>query len=198
MTGGLSAAVTFSRGTGGANSHKPGGYPIMLRLPFPAGARGGDSQQPAATDVPPARILHIELSQPIPSIERVEPATGRQYGHAFVLARLHGRPLGVTTLELPATGLTPRQHAQALWSVVRKQAQAHLLEDGLPVFAELDERGLPLASTPWCIEKRRALLRRAPFATVIVATRDRPESRAICLEHLLALEYPADVAVQDW
>src|SRR4051812_21526237 len=80
----------------------------MLRLPFFAGGRGGGSPQPTAGDFPPARVLQVELSQPISHLEAVDSATGRQYRQALVLARLHGRPLGVVTLDLPAGGLAPR------------------------------------------------------------------------------------------
>jgi hypothetical protein len=143
----------------------------MLRLPFSAGTREGGGQQPTASDVPPARVLQVELSQPIPALDTHDPITGRIYDRAFVLARLHGRPLGTTAVELSDGGLTPGQHAQALWSVMRERAQNHLREDGLPVFAELDERGLPRATVPWCVEGRSDILRPTPFASAVVAPR---------------------------
>ncbi len=50
--------------------------------------------------------------------------------------------------------------------------------------------GLPLDGPAPCALARQAFLREAPFVSVVVATRDRPQSIAACLRSLGALEYP--------
>jgi GT2 family glycosyltransferase len=178
----------------------------MLRLPsFPGAAPGaaqaptGSTQAPTAADFPPARVVHVELRRPIPPLDPVDPGTGRRYERALVLARLHDRPLGLVTVDLSGGGLDPREHARILWAAVGERARAHLLDDGLsaPV-SDLDAAGLPTTSEPRCIETRSALLHDAPLASVVVATRDHAESLEVCLDSLLALEYPAlEIVVVD-
>ncbi len=52
--------------------------------------------------------------------------------------------------------------------------------------------------TPKCVEDREAFLQTAPFASVVLSTRDRPERLARCLSSLLALQYPSyEVIVVD-
>jgi glycosyltransferase involved in cell wall biosynthesis len=60
----------------------------------------------------------------------------------------------------------------------------------LPAVSGLGPDGLPCRGDPPCAADRRERLRDAPFVSVVVATRDRPESVAACLDSLLALRYP--------
>src|SRR5205814_5533882 len=66
----------------------------------------------------------------------------------------------------------------------------HLQKDGLPTLSGLDERGITSPRTPVCLEERERFLADAPFVSIIVPTRDRPERIATCLRSLLALQYP--------
>jgi len=93
---------------------------------------------------------------------------GRRHRRALVLARSGRRPYGVVDLEL-GDGLEP--HALA---------------------AALDAELGPVPA-PWPLRSGR---HRA--ATVVIATRDRPDSLARTLDSVLALEHPAyDVVVVD-
>ena len=51
------------------------------------------------------------------------------------------------------------------------------------------QRGYRWTGRP-CARARQAFLWRLPFVSVVVATRDRPQSIAACLRSLGALEYP--------
>jgi O-antigen biosynthesis protein len=81
-----------------------------------------------------------------------------------VLVRWYGRPLGIVELEPFEADLAARIRAE-LGEVDAAEAESRLAD-------------------------RQAFLDRAPFASVVVATRERPEHLAACLDSLLALEYP--------
>jgi len=159
---------------------------------------GPGTHAPDLSEFQPARVVHVELSETIPPLEPVDPATKRRYGRALVVARLHGRPLGLVEVDLQAGRLDPHAHAQALWSSIGDRAQAHRQEEGLSDPVQLDEHGLPTDAEPRCIEARRQLLDDAPLASVVVASRDRADLLAVGLRSLLALDYPSyEVIVVD-
>lgn len=138
----------------------------------------------------PVCILEIELAEPLPSISAVDEKTGYHYQRARCLARLHTRPLGVVEFQLAEGPTSPYEYAQHIWSTLGAQINEHLRQDGLPPVTDLGAAGLPGPSTPRCIEERKAFLPHAPFASVIVPTRDRPQQIQLCLRSLLALHYP--------
>jgi GT2 family glycosyltransferase len=126
-------------------------------------------------------------------VSLAEPQTGRRYTRARSLVRLHTRPLGFVDLSPPAGGLTASEYATAIWDTLAPEIVGHLREDGLPPVASLGPDGLPglpRDGVPRCEQERRRFLRDAPFVSVVVATRDRPESLASCLDSLAALSYP--------
>src|SRR5260370_29493124 len=49
--------------------------------------------------------------------------------------------------------------------------------------------GLASPATPACLEEREQFLAHAPFVSVIVPTRDRPEQIRRCLQSLMTLHY---------
>jgi glycosyltransferase involved in cell wall biosynthesis len=103
---------------------------------------------------------------------------------------LHRQPLGVVEFELPPEGLSAEGYARRIWAGLGAAIRAHLAEDELPTLVTLDASGLPPLGTPTCLMARGRLLAQPPRATVVLATRDRPASVAICLESLLAMDYP--------
>jgi GT2 family glycosyltransferase len=144
----------------------------------------------------PVRVLELELSGPIPALD-VPDEVGAA-SRALVLVRLHTQPLGFVELELPHEGLSAAAVAADVWLVLSDAARAHLERDGLPVPEILTAEGVPSPSTPPCAETREGLLRDAPSASVIVATHERPEQLARCLDSLLELEYPTyEITVVD-
>src|SRR5688572_1292121 len=46
----------------------------------------------------PCRLIEVEISQPLPVVSLTDEITGRSYGRALCLVRLHGSPLGVVEL----------------------------------------------------------------------------------------------------
>src|SRR4051812_40915204 len=110
------------------------------------------------------RLTELELDQAIPSLGADERPTG-------ILVRLHGRPLGIVEIE-------------------PLEADMDSTELELRVVAELSATISAQPSEADVQAERRAFAERAPFASVVVATRDRPERLAGCLESLLELDYP--------
>src|SRR6266487_1430225 len=135
-------------------------------------------------------IVEIELAGPLPLISGVDEKTGYHYQLARCLVRLHTRPLGLVEFQLAEGPASPYEYIQHIWGTLAVQINEHLQQDGLPPVTDLDAAGLPRPSTPRCIEEREAFFSHAPFVSVIVPTRDRPERIQLCLQALLALHYP--------
>jgi glycosyltransferase involved in cell wall biosynthesis len=146
----------------------------------------------------PVRICEVEIGEPLPDISATNEQTGQQYQRAQCLIRLHTQPLGLLELPLDESGANAEVYAGHIWQALGEQINAHLREDGLPEVTMLDAAGLPGRHTPRCLQERAAFLQRAPFVSVIISTRDRPDRLARCLPALLALQYPGyEVIVVD-
>lgn len=137
----------------------------------------------------PVRVMELEIGGPIGDVRPIDPETGRVYARALCLVRLHTHPLGVVELTLGDRGLSAAELARAVWRGLEREIAAHLRRDGLPETA-LGPHGLPSPDAPRCLEARRRVLADAPFATVAVCTRDRPDSLPRALRSLTALRYP--------
>lgn len=146
----------------------------------------------------PIHICEIELSKPLPDISAVNAHTGQSYQRARCLIRLHTKPLGLFELSLDACSAKAENYIVRLWQELGAQINTHLREDGLPAVTGLSTTGLPALQTPTCLQAREAFLQRAPFVSVVISTRDRPDHIARCLLALLAQQYPAyEVIVVD-
>jgi O-antigen biosynthesis protein len=135
------------------------------------------------------RITEVELSKPIPAVPHALP-TGREHDRVRSLVRLHSSPLGLIDFPLDRRGLTPAEHGAMVWRAVGGAINEHLVADGLAPVSDVPPGGLVNTGEPTCLTQRRQAALRAPFATVVVPTRDRTESLATCLNSLLNLDYP--------
>jgi glycosyltransferase involved in cell wall biosynthesis len=138
----------------------------------------------------PMRIMELELSQPLPTLYAVNEQTMQPYQRAFCLVRLHRQPLGVIELPMAADGLPAEEYVTHIWQHLGQQINEHLHHDGMPAISELAASGLTSSDTPCCVEEREQFLAQAPFVSVIVPTRDRPEQIQRCLQSLMTLHYP--------
>jgi GT2 family glycosyltransferase len=124
------------------------------------------------------QVLDIDLAQPMSALLPANDLQGHQYRKAMALVRDGGRPIATVEFDIPPGGLT----AEALGQVLRARAGTATSESQ----RQADEA------------ERRAFLRRAPFASIIIATRNRPDRLARCLASVEALDYPDfDVIVVD-
>jgi O-antigen biosynthesis protein len=153
---------------------------------------GSPSRAPA-----PARIGEVHLEEPLPELPARD-GDGAPHRRALILVRLHDVPLGVVEIELADEPLSATEYGRRMWTGIESAVNAHLASDGLPRISALDENGLPPAQEPPCARRRREALEIAPFASVVVPTKNRHESLAICLDSLVRLEYPAfEIVVVD-
>jgi GT2 family glycosyltransferase len=149
-----------------------------------------DSVSSSEVDYAPMRILEIELSQPLPDISTFDRKSGCYYSRARCLVRLHTQPLGLVELQLKENGILAGELAKHIWNNLGEQINEHLRQDDLSPVTGLDAAGLLCPGTLSCIEAREQFLTHAPFVSVIVSTRDRPEQIQGCLRSLLSLHYP--------
>jgi GT2 family glycosyltransferase len=138
----------------------------------------------------PARVIEVEIGQPLPDVPACDAQTGRHYRRALCLVRLHTQPLGLVELQLDEHGVSAEQYAAHIWQALSEKITAHLREDGLPGVTGLSALGLSNSSIPACLEERARFVAQAPFVSVIVPTRDRPEQVRRCVQSLLDLHYP--------
>jgi GT2 family glycosyltransferase len=137
------------------------------------------------------RMLEVELGEGPPAV----PAQSAFRRTLRSLVRLHGCPLGVVEVDLPARGLSAEEHAFAIEHDLGEKIRRHLEDDGLATSgsslgAEAVAHSRANSAVPRCLAERRAFLSRAPRASVVVATRERSASLSRCLDSLLALDYP--------
>jgi GT2 family glycosyltransferase len=132
----------------------------------------------------PVRVLSVELSEGVPSVAAGQSAGGAAYAAVQVLVRLHGQPLGLLRIPLPAEGMTAERHRAVI---------AQRLAD--PIDQHLERDGLAAVATPGSGESGPCAFRRPPAATatpatVVVPTCGRPQVLRRTLEALTHMDYP--------
>ncbi len=141
-------------------------------------------------DYIPVRILEVELGQPLPTLSAFDEKKGSYCRRAHCLVRLHTQPLGLVELKFDKDEWSPDEYAPQVWQTLNGQINEHLRQDGLPQVTALAANGLPSLDMPHCLEEREQFLNNAPFVSVIVSTRDRPQPLRACLNSLMSLRYP--------
>lgn len=132
----------------------------------------------------PARVTVIDLAEPLPPLPAEGP-DGRWHQRVVALVRVAGAPIGVADIDI-GTGLGPAGVAEALWDALGPEIRAHRNDPGLTA---LPVSGFSRPPQPRGADRP---------ASVIIATRDRPNELARCLTSLLALDYGAfDIVVVD-
>jgi glycosyltransferase involved in cell wall biosynthesis len=150
-----------------------------------------DSSRPTRRpdEFEPIRLLEAEVGNPEPRLLG-ENGNGRSYRSARVLVRLHGAPLGVVEIDRPGTELDADLVAECARRELEAVIAAHLRDDAFE-HSSAGSNGIPTArTTPRCIRERLELRERAPWASIVIGTRERPDSLAATLDSMLALEYP--------
>jgi glycosyltransferase involved in cell wall biosynthesis len=141
----------------------------------------------------PTRILEVELAAPLPRVDY-----DGHYGRVWILVRLHTEPVGICAAPVPPEGISPERLAALLWHEVSGAVTQRFAAAGRPSPAALTGSGLQVdPSWPYLLN-RAAVLASAPFISVVVCTRDRPEQIKKCLNRLAQQEYPRyEVVVVD-
>jgi GT2 family glycosyltransferase len=119
----------------------------------------------------PLRICDVDISKPLAKIAFRGAEGGAKYGGAYCLVRDSGRPVAVVEVPLADEDLQAEELSKSITEALGHPAgqTVQLCPEGL-----------------------------APFASVVIATRDRPASLAACLDSLLRQDYePFEIIVVD-
>lgn len=137
----------------------------------------------------PIKIVDIELSRPIPTIEGLD-----KYMRVKGLVRLHGVPIGYVNAPITlgcctAESLSKLILEQHSWGII-----CQLLKNGLAAPQRLEDLTLENLIDLPPVEYSGEW----PLVTVAVCTRDRPDDMRLCLEAINKLDYPnLDILVVD-
>jgi O-antigen biosynthesis protein len=142
----------------------------------------------------PALMMEVELTKPLPAV-----SYDGIHGRACVLARLHGEPVGSCVIPLGAAGLAPGELGALIWPELREPVGARFAAAGLRRPGPLTGEGLRADPAQWpFLTRRQQVLAAAPFISVVICTRDRPDRLEACLRHIERQEYPRfEVVVVD-
>ena len=140
----------------------------------------------------PVRVLTVELSEGVPDVPDTGGPADTRYAAAQVLVRLHGQPLGLVEVALPAGGLTAPALTAAIRSrLVRGDRRAPAARR--PAHARPPRR----RAGPGDRRPRRRVVSvpptgggAAPFVSVVVPTCGRTPLLESALDSLAALDYP--------
>jgi len=136
----------------------------------------------------PVTVAEIELEEPatVTDISVASPSGDGHAAQAVVLVRLHTIPVGTIVVDAPAGRVDATSCAEAAWVSLGTSLRTHLASDGLPGNPPI---GRPAdADVPRC--QRDLPTTQIPFISVVVATRERPQSLAACLDSLARIDYP--------
>jgi hypothetical protein len=123
----------------------------------------------------PCLRLDVEMSVATP---KVPPQLGALPAQCvWLLVSVHTEAIGSVILEVPRTGLTAQQVNAGISSVLGDQIGLRHPGQG----------ELPL---PPFLASRRNVLLHAPKISIVICTRERPESLRACLQSLLTQDYP--------
>jgi O-antigen biosynthesis protein len=137
----------------------------------------------------PIKILQVELSHSLLAVSVSHPRAERNYERMHIYPRLWGRPLGLLELDRVESDLSPSALAEKIWENYRHQICQRFREVEMVEPRRLTEAGL--AQLPDALNRQEVVSpeESEPRITVVVATRDRVETLAPCIESLLGMNY---------
>lgn len=151
-----------------------------------AAAIGGYEARP---DRVVAVVRDVEVSEPIAEIAGRDPA-GRHADQAWLLVRAFTEPLGILSLDLPAGGLPATAIAAAITDRYWAQIALRVAAAGGDLSGGLPASGVRVPRLPGYLSERDAVLAAAVPITVVICTRNRPQSLARCLASVVDQRYP--------
>jgi glycosyltransferase involved in cell wall biosynthesis len=140
----------------------------------------------ASDEFIPARVMDVEITEPLPAVSYDE-----QYPGVWVLGRLHNETVGTGLIHVGRPGLTPDRLGALLWPKLREAVAARFAAAGLSEPCGLGAEGLAADAATWPFLRRRAeVLATAPFISVVICTRGRPDLLKTCLRRAERIDYP--------
>jgi GT2 family glycosyltransferase len=128
----------------------------------------------------PIYIAELEISEAIKDLCLPIRADGQLYNGVRLLVRMGGIPVGYAFVATDA--LDPDGIARQVWSQLSSAINAYLTRTGLARADALPVDGFPALAEPGQAED-------SPMVSVVVCTRDRPDSVITALRDLTALRY---------
>jgi glycosyltransferase involved in cell wall biosynthesis len=144
----------------------------------------------SAAGYQPARIVKVELQDPLRELSAFDPKKEQCYLRAVCFVYLHAQPLGAVEFIFDEEEIDAQTCARHIWQKLHVQINNHLQRDGLPPVTYLGAEGLPSASMPPCLREYEQFLTHAPFVSVVIPTHNRPDNLRLCLPTLLNQHYP--------
>jgi O-antigen biosynthesis protein len=138
--------------------------------------------------------MEVELTEPLPKLDH-----DGHYGRAWILVKLYTEAIGVCVVTLPREGIAPDVLAEILWRELNGPVAKRFVDAGRTAPTALTGSGLAAEPDDWPFLRRRAaVLADAPFISVVICTRGRPEQIKKCLNRLTRQKYPRyEVVVVD-
>ncbi len=148
----------------------------------------------------PIYIAELEISEAIKDIRLPIRTDGQTYNGVQLLVRMRGTPVGYAFLA--ADALDADAVARQVWSQLSCAISAHLERTGLPRVGALPVGGLPVSGLPVgglpVAPEMAGESADFPMVSVVVCTRDRPDSVVTALRELAAVRYRAfEIVVVD-
>jgi len=143
----------------------------------------------------PVFIGELEIAEPITGINLPVRQDGRFYKSIRLLVRMQHLPIGYVLLRPDV--LAPAMICEQVWRQLSSAINAQCARSGLAPVAELPVEGLTAQATV-TEEILAADASQRPLTTVVICTRDRPDSVVVALRGLAATHYsPIEVVVVD-
>lgn len=139
-----------------------------------------------------AYLLDIDVGKSPSDFSSIDSEIAQKYQRGLALVRLHTHPLGMVELNLAEDNLTGANQIKQIWAALHDEISAHLLQDGWTIdeIDALKGQPIPHKSSPRCLQAEKNLVENPHFVSIIIATRDRPNKLASCLQAITQLEYP--------
>jgi GT2 family glycosyltransferase len=141
----------------------------------------------------PIFIGELELTEPVSGITLPPRADSLAYTGARLLVRIRHTPIGYVFL--PPDALASDAIAREIWRQLSVAINDRRLSYGLPAVDALSAAGLPAEEMEAEPADEGS---ESPMVSVVVCTRDRPDSVMVTLRTLVALRYrPFEIVVVD-
>lgn len=138
----------------------------------------------------PIFIAELELTEQIIGVTLPERHADLPYKGVYLLVRLQRVPVGYALLRPDELG--PSELAEQVWDQLSTAINAHCERAGLPAVDGLPLQGLGVSAA---LDDENS---RCPLVSVVVCTRNRPESVLVTLRSLLAMHYrPFEIVLVD-
>lgn len=138
----------------------------------------------------PIAISELELTEPITDVELQPRVDGTCYTAVRLLVRLQQVPIGY--VHVPPDQLAARALTARIWSELGPAINAQRARAGLPVLDALPLGGICVA------DELAEELSNPPMVSIVVCTKDRPQSLVVVLRGLTTLRYePYEIVVVD-